>query len=467
MDIEEFDLLVVGGGKAGKSLAMDLARSGRSVAMVERTMIGGTCINVACIPTKTIINSGRVLTTARRAAEFGIAGVESPRLDINLLRQRKEHVVDSMVEGQLAAFTDSGMDFILGEATFVGERTVDVELHDGGRRTLRGADVVVNLGTEPLIPAIPGLADSAVQTSNTFLRLEKLPASIIVLGGGYVGCEFADLLNGFGVKVTIVQRGTHLLVREDQDVSDTIQQRFTDAGINLRLGEAAELVSRAPDGTVSVALSSGAIVTAEDILVAVGRIPMTAGLNLEEAGIRLTDSGFIEVDEYLRTSAEHVWAAGDAAGSPQFTHASYDDYRVLKANLAAQDRESGPQRSTVGRLVPYCVFVTPELGRVGLTEREARAAGYRVRVARMPVSVIPRARTLGHLEGIWKAVIDRDTNLILGVSLLGTEASEAIAVVQMAMLGGLEYTAVRDAVITHPTIAEGLNLLFTPAYLEA
>jgi pyruvate/2-oxoglutarate dehydrogenase complex dihydrolipoamide dehydrogenase (E3) component len=281
-----------------------------------------------------------------------------------------------------------------------------------------------------------------------------------------VGCEFADFLNTIGVKVTVIQRGHQLLAREDADVAAAIEQAFTDAGITLRLGESAEKISRAADGTVTVTLSSGETVTAPDILVAVGRTPMTAGAHLEEAGIHVTDRGFIQVDEYLRTSAGRVWAAGDAAGTPQFTHASYDDYRVLKANLAARAGH-GEQRSTRGRLIPYCVFTTPELGRVGLTEAQARDAGYRVRVARMPVTAIPRARTVGHLDGMWKAVVDRETNRILGVALLGAEASEAVAVVQMAMLAGLEYTAVRDAIITHPTIAEGLNLLFTPAYFEA
>jgi probable pyridine nucleotide-disulfide oxidoreductase len=466
MDIEELDLLVVGGGKAGKSLAMDVARAGGRVAMVERGMIGGTCINVACIPTKTIINSGRILQDARRAAEFGITGVENPGMDIDLLRHRKEEVVGTMVNGQLASFTGSGMDFILGEAKFVGPRTVEIALNDGGIRTLRGADVVVNLGTEPLLPDIEGLAESAVQTSNTLLELEALPESMIVLGGGYVGCEFADFLNTIGVQVTVIQRGDQLLAREDADVAAAIEQGFTEAGLTVRLGESAESISRAADGTVTVTLSSGDAVAAADILVAVGRAPMTTGANLEVAGIRLTDRGFIGVDEHLRTSAEHVWAAGDAAGTPQFTHASYDDYRILKANLAAQNGQGDP-RSTAGRLIPYCVFTTPELGRVGLTEAQARAAGHDVRVARMPVTAIPRARTVGHLEGMWKAVVDRNTNRILGAALLGTEASEAIAVVQMAMLSGMEYTAVRDAIITHPTIAEGLNLLFTPAYLEA
>jgi pyruvate/2-oxoglutarate dehydrogenase complex dihydrolipoamide dehydrogenase (E3) component len=465
MDIEDVDLLVVGGGKAGKTLAMDLAKSGQKVAMIERGMIGGTCINVACIPTKTIINSGRVLRTIRRAAEFGISGAEDPQMDTKLLRHRKEDVVETMVKGQLSSFTGSGMDFILGEAKFTGPRTVEVTLNDGGVRTLRGADVVLNLGTEPLLPPIEGLAESNVQTSNTLLRLESLPESLVILGGGYVGCEFADLLNTIGVKVTIVQGGDQLLAREDKDIAGTIEKRFANAGITLRLGSRAKKITRAGDGTVTVTLASGETVRAADILVAVGRRPMTDGINLEGAGVELDDRGFVKVDEYLHTTADEVWAAGDAAGTPQFTHASYDDYRVLKTNLAARKGQGEP-RTTTGRLIPYCVFTTPELGRVGLTEQQARDAGHNVRIAKMPVTAIPRARTVGHLDGVWKAVIDRNTNKLLGAALLGTEASETIAVVQMAMLAGAEYTAVRDAILTHPTMAEGLTLLFTPAYLE-
>jgi pyruvate/2-oxoglutarate dehydrogenase complex dihydrolipoamide dehydrogenase (E3) component len=465
MVIEDVDLLVIGGGKAGKTLAMDLARGGRNVAMIERSMIGGTCINVACIPTKTLINSGRVLSTVRRAGAFGISLAEDPRMDLKLLRRRKEDVVETMVRGQLSSFIGSGMDFILGEARFVAPRTVEVTLNDGGVRTLRGTDVVLNLGSEPLLPPIEGLAESKVQTSNTLLELESLPESIIVLGGGYVGCEFADLLNILGVKVTLVQGGGQLLAREDADVAAAIEGNFTEAGITVRLGARAQAIARAADGTVRLTLSSGDILTADEILVAVGRKPMTGGVSLEDFGVELDDRGFIRVDDQLRTTAEGVWAAGDAAGTPQFTHASYDDYRVLKTNLAARNGAGRP-RSTAGRLIPYSVFTTPELGRVGLSERQARDAGYNIRTAKMPVTAIPRARTVGHLEGFWKAVIDRDTNRILGAALLGTEGSEVIAVVQMAMLAGLDYAAVRDAIITHPTMAEGLTLLFTPAFLE-
>jgi len=396
----------------------------------------------------------------RRAAEFGITGAESPAVDVDLLRHRKEDVVGTMVAGQRKSFLASGMDLVIGEAKFIADRTVEVALDGGGTRTISGTNVVINTGMVPYLPPIEGLAGANVQTSESILRLQELPASIVVLGGGYIGAEYASMLNLMGVHVTVVQRGAHLFGREDPDVAASVAEAFTRDGIEVRLGVEATRVTRAADGTVTVELSDGGTVSAEDILVALGREPVTAGLGLERTGVELSAREFVAVDEHLRTTASGVWAAGDVAGSPQFTHASWNDYRILKANL------TGGSLSTKDRLVPYSVFITPELGRVGLTETEARAAGHNIRVARMPVSAIPRARTIGELDGVWKAVVDRDTDLILGVALLSAEASEVISVVQMAMLGGLRYQQVRDAVITHPTMAEGLQLLFSDAFLE-
>ncbi|MGO4383211.1 dihydrolipoyl dehydrogenase family protein [Specibacter sp. RAF43] len=462
MAIEEFDLVVIGGGKAGKSLAMDLAAAGQRVAMVERGMIGGTCINVACIPTKTLVNSARLLAVTRRAGEFGITGADAPAIDVNLLRARKEEVVATMVAGQRKSFLASGMDLLIGRARFVAPRTVEATDDDGARRLLRGTNVVVNTGMVPFVPDIPGLRAAGPLTSTSILALPTLPASIAIVGGGYIGCEFAGMLAIMGVAVTLIQRGAALLPREDADVSAAVAESFAADGVSVRLGAAVTAVSRAEGtaGTVTVELSDGSSVIAEDILVAVGRSPVTAGLELGAAGIGVTDRGTVQVDEFLRTTADGVWAAGDVAGTPQFTHASWNDYRILKANLA------GGSRSTRNRLIPYCVFTTPELGRVGLSEAAARHAGLDVRIARMPVAAIPRARTVGHLDGLWKAVVERGTDRILGVSLLGHESSEVIAVVQMAMLGNLSYQQVRDAVITHPTMAEGLQLLFSAAFLE-
>jgi len=472
MEIEELDLLVVGGGKAGKSLAMDLAAAGQRVAMVERGMIGGTCINVACIPTKTLVNSARLLSVTRRAAEFGITLPGSPAVDIDLLRARKEDVVGTMVAGQRKSFLGSGMDLVIGQARFTAPRTVEVTDDAGTRRLLRGTKVVVNTGMVPFVPDIPGLRAAEPLTSASILALESLPRSIIILGGGYIGCEFASMLSIMGVAVTLVQRRDTLLPREDADVSATVAKALGADGVTLRMGVTATSASRqsgadGSDGTgraVSLAISDGTTVEAEEILVAVGRTPVTGALGLGAAGVELNDSGLVRVDEFLRTTAEGVWAAGDVAGTPQFTHASWNDYRILKSNLAAST--AGTLLSTRDRLIPYCVFTTPELGRVGLNEAEARSAGHDVRIAKMPVAAIPRARTVGQLEGMWKAVVERETDQILGVSLLGHESSEVIAVVQLAMLGRLPYQRLRDAVIAHPTMAEGLQLLFSDAFLE-
>ncbi|WP_127126171.1 NAD(P)/FAD-dependent oxidoreductase [Georgenia sp. SYP-B2076] len=454
-EIEDVDLLVIGGGKAGKSLAMDRAKAGWTVAMVERDKVGGTCINVACIPTKALVASARTLLDARRAAEMGIDIDCEPAVDLEKLRAHKEGVVGGMVSAHRTMFHDSGMDFIMGTARFVGQRTVEVAVNDGGTRVLRGRDVLVNTGTTPATPDLPGLAEADAWDSESILRLESLPESIVVLGGGYVGCEFASMLAVFGSRVTLLQGRDQVLPREDRDVAAAVADVLTAQGVDVRLGVRATAVRReGGHRDVVVTLDDGTQVRAEDLLVATGRTPVTADLDLAATGVELDERGFVRVDDHLRTSADHVWAAGDVAGSPQFTHASWNDFRVLKKIL------TGGDASTAGRLVPYTVFVTPELARVGLTETQAREQGFEVTVARLAVAAIPRAKTLRETTGHWKAVIDARTDEILGVALLGHESGEVVAAVQMAMLGNLTYHQVRDAAITHPTMGEGLNLLF-------
>ncbi len=452
---EDVDLLVVGGGKAGKSLAMDRATAGWRVVMVERDKVGGTCINVACIPTKSLVGSARTLLTARRAAQMGVEVDGEPSVALDLLRRHKESVVSGMVSAHEAMFAASGMDFVRGTARFTGARTVDIATADGQRRVVRGRDVVINTGTVPAVPDLPGLADAQVWTSETILRLDRLPDTLLVVGGGYIGCEFASMFAIFGTRVTVLHAGTQLLPREDPDIAAAVMDILTQQGAEVRLGARAIGVHRAPGhGGVVVALDGGDQVSAQEVLLATGRAPVTAGLGLDAAGVRLTERGFVGVDDHLRTTAERTWAAGDVAGSPQFTHASWSDFRILRENL------TGGSAVTTGRLVPYTVFTTPELARVGMTEAEARAEGYRVKVARLPLAAIPRAKTLHDTVGMWKAVVDADTDQILGAALLGQNAGEVISAVQMAMLGGLRYQQVRDAVITHPTMGEGLNLLF-------
>jgi probable pyridine nucleotide-disulfide oxidoreductase len=313
---------------------------------------------------------------------------------------------------------------------------------------------MINTGTTPTLPALPGVAESAVWTSETILQLERLPHRLLILGGGYVGCEFASMYALFGSQVIMLQSRSQLLNREDPDIAAEVAEILTDQGVEVRLNARATAVHRNGEGEVVVILEDGSQVDGDDLLVATGRGPVTADLGLPAGGVEITDRGFIRVDDHLRTTADHVWAAGDVAGTPQFTHASWNDFRILKANLDHGDA------ATRGRIVPYTVFITPELARVGSTETQARAQGHTVAVSKIAVSAIPRAKTLHDTTGTWKAVVDADTDLILGAALLGHNAGEVISTLQMAMLGGLRYQQVRDAVLTHPTMGEGLNLLF-------
>ena len=460
--VEDVDLLVVGGGKAGKSLAMLRAKKGDRVVMVERDKVGGTCINVACIPTKTLISAARVLHDVQGAgthgvtlpeADGGTAALERARIDLAALRARKEGVVGAMVAAHETMFPASGMDFVKGTARFVAERTVEITLTDGSTRRVRGARVLINTGTTPSVPAIEGLEGVPYWTSEDLLALPELPSRLVVLGGGVIGVEMASLMGLLGVPVTLLHAGEHVLDREDADVAAEVAAGLEALGVTVLTGARATRVGASEDGGVVVSAQDGREATGSHLLVALGRTPVTAALGLEAAGVETTGRGFIKVDDHLRTSAEGVYAAGDVAGSPQFTHASWNDFRILRDLLA------GKEASTSGRLVPWAVFTTPELGHVGLTEAQARAAGHEVRVARTPTAAVPRARTLGRTEGFYKVVVDAESEKILGAAVIGPEASEVVTSVQMAMLGGLTWRQVRDAVITHPTMGEGLNIV--------
>ncbi|WP_225850782.1 NAD(P)/FAD-dependent oxidoreductase [Streptomyces sp. HPF1205] len=450
--VEDVDLLVVGGGKAGKTLAMDFARASRRVVMVERGMIGGTCINVACIPTKSLVTSSRLVRRAAAAQSLGLS-LGRPEIDLPGLRSHKEGVVADMVELNHRQFLDSGMDLVLGTARFVAERTVAIDLNDGGHRVVRGADVVINTGTVPHLPAVPGLAGIEPLNSETIMNLERIPERLVVIGGGYVGLEFAQMFTAFGSRVTVLDRNPRLLPREDADVSGLLTECLREDGVEILTSVDVKEADR--DGkAVRLALDDGRVLVADDVLAAAGRDPVTRDLDLDAAGVRTDERGFVRVDDTLATHAPHTWAVGDVTGGPQFTHVSLDDYRIVKANIA------GDTRSTTGRLVPWNLFTDPELARVGMTEEQARAAGRDIRVAKLPVKAIPRARTMRETRGMWKAVVDRNTEEILGVALLGPESSEVVTVVQTAMWAGLPFTRLRDGLIAHPTMAEGLNALF-------
>lgn len=452
---EKYDLVVVGGGKAGKSLAMLRAKMGDKVFMVERDKIGGTCINVACIPTKTLVSSARRLVEVRTAASYGVdlpgADLASARVDLQALRARKESVVGGMVEAHKRMFAAPGLDFVLGTAKFVGPKTVEATLADGSVRVVEGEKVLINTGTTPAIPPIEGLGDVAYWTSEDALRLTEIPDRLVILGGGVIGVEMASMMAVFGANVTLIEGGEHILAREDADVAEEMAANLAAQGVTARTGERAMRVSS--DGEGVVVHTTAGEVAGTRLLVALGRTPVTKGLGLEAAGVELTERGFVKVDSRLETTAPGVYAAGDVAGTPQFTHASWNDFRVLR------DLFAGKEASTEGRLIPWAVFATPELGRVGMSESEARAAGRDIRVAKVAAAAVPRAKTHGHVEGFYKVVVDAETEEILGAAIVAESASEVIAAVQTAMLGGLPWPKLRDAVIAHPTMAEGLNIV--------
>ena len=454
--VERFENVILGGGAAGKLTAWELAQAGRRTVVIERGLIGGACPNIACMPSKNVIHSAKVAAFVRHAAEFG-SRVGPARTDMAGVRRRKRAMVEDMIAMHRTRFAANGLEFVLGEGRFVAPMIVEVRLADGGTRRLEGERIFVDVGTHAMLPDIPGLAAACPLTHVEALELDRLPAHLVVLGGGYVGIEMAQAFRRFGSDVTVVQHGPQLLPREDPDVAAAILTTFRDDGIDVALGAEAIAVEGSSGEKVRLRLATHdgeRVIDGSDLLVAVGRTPNTVGIGLDVAGVALDSRGYLKVNERLETTAPGVWAMGECSGSPQFTHVAVDDFRVVRDNLA------GGHRTTRDRLIPYCVFIDPEFARVGLSESEAERQGIAVRVARLPMNAVLRAQTTGETRGFMKALIDPHSERILGFAMLGSEAAEVVAVVQTAMLAGLRYPALRDAILTHPTMAEGLNELF-------
>jgi pyruvate/2-oxoglutarate dehydrogenase complex dihydrolipoamide dehydrogenase (E3) component len=454
--LEQFEVLILGSGAGGKLMAWDMAGSGRRTAVVERRWIGGACPNMACMPSKNEIRSAEVAHLARHAAEFG-AMIGPVRVDMATVRQRKRDMVEASVAAHLQNYKASGAELIMGTGRFVAPKTLEVSLNDGGTRTLAGDKVFLDLGTHAAIPSVPGLEAAKPLTHIEALELDALPPHLVVIGGGYSGLELAQAYRRFGSDVTIIESGPRLMGREDSDVSQEIRRILDDEGI--RVFVAAELLQvRGQSGkevSLSLRTSSGEQnIEGSDILVATGRVPNTNGIGLGEAGIELDGRGYIRVNERLETSAPDVWALGECAGSPQFTHIAEHDFRIVRDNLA------GGRQSARDRLVPYCMYTDPPLAHVGLSEREAERQGKKTRIARLPIGAVLRAQTTGDSQGFMKALVGETDDRILGFTMIGPEAGEVMAVVQMSMLADFPYTLVRDAVLTHPTMAEGLRFLF-------
>jgi pyruvate/2-oxoglutarate dehydrogenase complex dihydrolipoamide dehydrogenase (E3) component len=452
---EQFNILILGSGKSGKLLAWHMAQSGRRTAVVERRWVGGSCPNIACLPSKNEIWSAKVGHLARHGAQFGV--VTGPvTTDMTTVLKRKRDMVQREIEAHLHNYKTTGAELIMGNGRFLSPKTLEVHLSDGATRVLAGERVFINVGTHAAIPPVPGLEAARPLTHIEALELDYAPAHLIVLGAGYVGLELAQAYRRFGSRVTVIEPGPQPMGREDADVAAEIQRILAAEGIQFlsqaeprnvhgRSGEDVRVTIRTPPGEQHIEGS--------DILLAAGRVPNTQDIGLEKVGVTLDARGYIRVNDRFETTAPDVWAMGDCAGSPQFTHVAGDDFRIVRDNLA------GGSRSTRDRLVPYCMFTDPQLAHVGLSERDAQRDGIPVRVAKLPMSSVLRTEATDETQGFMKAIVGRDDDRILGFTMIGAEAGEVMAAVQTAILAKLPYQILRDAILAHPTMAEGLGSL--------
>lgn len=456
---EVYDLLILGSGAGAKLLAWTFAGQGQRVAAVERKYVGGACPNIACLPSKNVIHTAQIAHYVRRSEEFGIS-IDNFRVKMPVVRDRKRRMVQGLVDTHLALYKQSGSELIMASGKFVGPKLLEATLADGTKRLLTGKNVVIGTGTHAFIENIPGLASAQPLTHVEALELDVVPEHLIVLGAGYVGLEFAQAMRRFGSKVTIVDRNHHVLHSEDDDTSEGLQNLFQDEGVELVLNARIKSISGVSGQSVRVTLEHDGVeksLEGTHLLVAAGRVPNTKDIGLELTGVELTERGYIKVNERLETTAPGIWAVGEVAGSPQFTHISEDDFRVVRDNILSGNRV------TTGRQVPFCLFTDPEFARVGMSEKEAKAKGIAYRLFKIPMTHMLRARSLMETRGFLKCLVERESDRILGFAAFGVGAGEIMACVQIAMLGGIPYTTLREAVLAHPTIPEGLIALFSSA----
>jgi pyruvate/2-oxoglutarate dehydrogenase complex dihydrolipoamide dehydrogenase (E3) component len=456
---EEYDLVILGSGTGSKLAAWTFAGQGQRVAVVERKYVGGSCPNIACLPSKNVIHTAQAASYVRRSEEFGIAR-DDFKVDISVVRDRKRRMVAGQIDIHLAKYRQSGAELIMGTGRFIAPRIIEATLTDGTVRQLRGTNVIIGTGTHAALDSTPGLREAQPLTHVEALELDEVPEHLLVIGGGYVGMELAQAMRRFGSKVSVIDRNEQLLHQEDEDVTEALRHLFEDEDIESVLNARIKRVSGKSGQSVKVAIEQGGVektLAGTHLLVATGRIPNTQGLGLELAGVEVTDRGYVKVNERLQTTAPGVWAVGEVAGSPQFTHISEDDFRVFADNV------NGGNHLTTGRQVPFCLYTDPEFARVGLSEKEANAQGIPYRLFKVPMASIQRAQAMLETRGFLKALVAIENDRILGFTGFGVGAGEIMSSVQIAMIAGLPYTGLRDAVLAHPTLVEGLHSLFTSA----
>ena len=456
---KHYDAIVIGAGQAGGPLSTTLAKAGWKTALIERVHVGGCCINEGCTPTKTMVASARVAYLARRGADYGVQ-TGPVTIDMTKVRQRKRDIVESFRNsGQRRIETTEGVDLLMGEASFTGPKTLELRLNNGEMRQLTASTILINAGARPAKPSITGVEAVSTLDSTSIMELDVVPEHLLIVGGGYIGLEFGQMFRRFGSQVTVIQRGAYLLAREDTDVAEEVAKIMREDGLEVLLETKPMSVKQLSEGNIQLMVQTKTgerILNGSHLLMAAGRVPNSDWLNLDAAGIQTDKRGFIQVNERLETNVPGIYALGDIKGGPAFTHISYDDFRIIRTNLLEKGNASIHER-----LVPYTVFIDPQLGRVGLSETDARAQGRNIKVATLPMNYVARALEMDESRGFMKAVVDADTGQILGAAVLGIEGGEIMAILEVAMIGKVPYTVLRDGVFAHPTLAESLNNLFS------
>ena len=455
--MEKYDAIVIGSGQAGTPLSKKLAESGLKTALIEKRWVGGTCVNDGCSPTKTMVASAKLAWSVANGEKLGVH-VGGYTVDFHEILDRKNEVVERMRGNSEKGIKETkNLDLIYGTAVFTGPKEITVTLNDGGEQVLSADKFFINVGEKPAIPEIDGIEKIDYLTSTSIMELDEIPEHLAIIGSGYIALEFGQMFRRFGSKVTILEQSERILRHEDEDIAEEIVKIFSEEDIEIITDCKVELIKKEGDN-INLFLSVGdkeENISCTHVLVGAGRKPQTDNLGLDVAGVEINEKGYVKVNDKLETSVEGIYALGDVKGGPAFTHIAYDDYRVIRKNIIENGNES-----IKDRLVPYCMFIDPQLGRVGITEQEAKESGKEILVATMPNSSVARSIETGDTRGMMKAVIDKGTGKILGASVLAEQGGEIVTILQLAMMGGITYEQLKDGVFAHPTYAESLNNLF-------